>query len=226
MGNKTLVTIFARCFRQIAKLSAVMDDRFFVDLLNEEAEKLLGRYMVFLRWEGIVGGDTRVAQSDILQHQDVAKYSDIVQHDTRVAQCRSGLIYQIKNILSLLNILKHLELKEPITSLLLERDLLLLELTILNNRQEELPNSKMGKHNSKSEKLKTKSQIFSDSLGLAHKQIARFITGRDRTQNTEIFRKFSNIAKRTLKRKLSELVEASVIKRVATGKKVFYVIKP
>ncbi len=200
MSDKLLVKIFARCFRQIAKLSATTDDKFFVDLLNEGSEKLLEQYIIFLRCEGTVNDGAHVAQYE------------------------AKLVYQIKNILSLLNILKHLVLKEPIAPLLLERDLLLLESAIFNNHLGKKVNSKIDKQNLKPEKNQINSQTFPDFLGFAHKQIAQFVASRERVQNIEVFAKFSDIAKRTLKRKLSELVEASVIKRTATGKKVFYAV--
>lgn len=210
MSNKTLVTIFARCFRLISKLSVAMDDNFFADLLNQGSENLLRCYLNFLKYEGTAEGFSRVAQSDMLQHKDVA-------------QCCQSLIYQIKNLLEAVSILKHLQLTESTTPLLLERDLLLLESLVLNDlRSGKIPHIKEGKPFQKSEKNSLNILPIPDNFGHVHKQIAQFVVSRERTQNTEVFARFSGIAKRTLKRKLSELVGASVIKRVANGKKVFY----
>lgn len=198
MGNKTLVTIFTRCFRLIAKLSAGMSDQFFVDLLDQESEKLFDKYIFFLKYQGI--------------------------STNYVVQCQSELIFQIKNVLKLLDILNHLGFTKPTIPLLLERDLLLLELAILNSRQEERLGGKKGEQNFKPEKNQITSRSLPDFLGQTHKEIIQFITSRKRVQNIEIFSKFSGIAKkRTLKRKLSELIKAGVIKRTINGKKVFYI---
>jgi hypothetical protein len=203
VNNKTLITIFARCFRQIAKLSATVDDGFFVDLLNQESERLLRDYIIFLKHKGIAAGANYVAH--YYQSKD--------------------LIFQIKNILNLLDILKHLGLKEPITPLLLERDLLLLKAFILNNSQfQEALNVKRGNPVTKFKKDQPKFSPLPNHLGQAHKQIAQFMANHERVQNIEVFAKFSHIAKRTLKRKLSELTEIGAIKRTAIGKKVFYFV--
>ena len=55
-----------------------------------------------------------------------------------------------------------------------------------------------------------------------HKEIKEFVVSRGQVRNTDVFAEFSGITKRTLKRKLSELIRAGVIKRLAQGKKVFY----
>ena len=60
------------------------------------------------------------------------------------------------------------------------------------------------------------------NLGTAHKEISEFIGSKERVQNVEVFAQFADTTRRTLKRKLSELVKAGAIKRLALGKKVFY----
>ncbi len=195
--KKEIVATFAKCFRLIAKLNVTIDDDFFVGLLNVESEKLLNQYVNFLKCEGSVVP---------------ARY---------VAQYGCDLILQIKNILSFLNILKHLKFAEPIPCLLLERNLLYLESSILDFKKRPItaaPKVVAGKQFSH----KTVNKIIPKKLGAIHNEIASFLGGRGRVQNTEVFIKFAYITRRTLKRKLSELIDAGTIKRLTLGKKVFY----
>ena len=184
--NSEIAPIFASCFRLLAKLSATVDDGFFIDLLDQESEKLLRSYIIFLKHEGS---------------------GEIVRQSNYVAQSHTPFIYQI----------------ETTTPLLLRRDLLLLELAILNHQLEKRINSGVGKPNRKSEKNQTNVGTPSDFSSQTHKQITEFVYGRKRVQNTEVFSGFPGIAPRTLKRKLSELIKTGAIKRVTEGKKVFYI---
>ena len=197
-----IVPIFARCFRSLAKLSAAVDDGFFVGLLDQESEKLLRRYIIFLKHEGS---------------------GNVAQHSNRVAQCNHELIFQIRGVLRLVDILEHLKLAKPATPLLIERDLLLLELAISNHQLEKRMNSRAGKPNRKSEKNQANVQPVSDFSSQTHKQITEFVASHKRVRNTEVFSVFPGIAPRTLKRKLGELIKAGTIKRVTEGKKVFYI---
>ena len=179
-----------------------MDDKFFVDLLDEGSEKLLGQYAIFLKCEGMAVGS-----------------------GTHVAQCRVTLIFQIKNILYLVSVLRHLRFTKEITPLLLERDLLSLELTIMNNAWRAGSGVRKGEYHPAPPGPMPAISARIDglgNLGRTHKQIAEFIASHDRVQNLDIFKKFSGIARRTLKRKLSELIGAEVIKRFTEGKRVFY----
>jgi len=200
--NSEIAPIFASCFRLLAKLSATVDDGFFIDLLDQESEKLLRSYIIFLKHEGS---------------------GEIVRQSNYVAQSHTPFIYQIKNIFTLIVILEHLGFTETTTPLLLRRDLLLLELAILNHQLEKRINSGVGKPNRKSEKNQTNVGTPSDFSSQTHKQITEFVYGRKRVQNTEVFSGFPGIAPRTLKRKLSELIKTGAIKRVTEGKKVFYI---
>lgn len=198
---KTVVTIFARCFRRITKLSVDIDDKFFAELLNQELETLFIKYVNFLK-----NREARWAISN-------------------VAQYGQALAGQLKSIRNLLNILGYLRFKEPIPYLLLERDLLLVESFIWDDCQ--LQEADKTKQRSLVQKIKKEQPKFSsalDHLGHVHRQVAQFIASRDRVQNNEIFGKFPEIAKRTLKRKLKELIEVNVIKRIANGKRVFYFV--
>jgi hypothetical protein len=202
-----------------------MDDSFFSDLCFKESDKLLLEFIFFLK----EGGGENVAQTNVLQHKDVVKPDDIVQHGYRVAQYPPRLISQIKNILNLLDILKHLGLAKPPASLLLERELLLLELAVLDacRPAPRLP-SKTGKPISrKGMKVNPHSSLRpspkpAPKLGRTHKEILELIKGKERTQNLEIFGRFNHITRRTLKRKLSELIAIKTIRRFTENRKVFY----
>lgn len=185
-------------------MSAVIDDGFFAELLSDESENLLRAYAGFLKNGGSGQAINRVAQHITIKN----------------------LIFQIKNLLNLVSVLNHLDFKKSISPLLLERDLLLLELQLMEDAQSNLNvHFERGRQNPTllrpiaSAPIRTNN--FED-MGPGHKEIADFITGYERVQNTEVFKKFPNIARRTMKRKLSELVGAGAIKRFAEGKKVFY----
>ena len=62
MEKRSLITIFARCFRGIAKLSVATDDNFFADLLNHEFDELFLCYVNFLKQGGTIGNSNHVAQ--------------------------------------------------------------------------------------------------------------------------------------------------------------------
>jgi predicted HTH transcriptional regulator len=59
-------------------------------------------------------------------------------------------------------------------------------------------------------------------LDQTHKEILGFVKTKERVQNLEVFNQFAHISRRTMKRKLSELIKANAIKRFTDGKKVFY----
>ena len=246
-----MVEIFGRCSRLLNKIALSIEDGFFSQLCAKESDKLLSEFVFFLRREGdgcagyiaqsgvlrqqvvakpgnIVQHKCNVAQNHILQHKDVAKYPQIVQRKIYVAQSGEPLISQIKNILNLLNILKHLGLTKLPTPLLLEKNLLLMKLSVLNTCQstvrlitetEKLVPLKIRKTN-----LRRLPKLNPPKLGQTHQEISEFIKSKERTQNLEVFSRFSHIGRRTLKRKLSELIKAGTIKRLTDGKKVFYAV--
>lgn len=196
-----LVKTFANCFRLLAKLNAGLQDGFFVDLLAVESDKLLTEYVKFLKTTG-----------------------ENKQHLNNVAQCQHTLVSRIKSILNLLNILNHLNLTKLPTPLLLERELLKLQLFLLNyNQPEPLPRGIEVSNNSVIKENNNKNKNTEPvKLNELHKQIAGFIQGKERVQNIEVFGQFADTTKRTLKRKLSELIKAGVIQKQAKGKEVFY----
>ena len=217
--SRGLVEIFGRCSRLLNKIALGAGDDFFSQLCIKEADKLLSEFIFFLRKEGKVR-NRYVGQNDIFQHKNVAKYPQIVQHKTYVAQSGRQLIFRIKNILNLLNILKHLGLAKPPTSLLLERDLLLLELSVLDiSRPAAVSSGKAGKP--ASPKIKKAANPL-PRLGQTHKEVLEFVKSKEQVQNSEVFSRFSHIGRRTMKRKLSELIKANAIKRFTEGRKVFY----
>lgn len=196
--KREIVEIFGRCSRWLSKIALNAEDGFFSQLCVKESDKLLSEFIFFLKGE------------------------ENVRH---VAQCCQPLISQIKNILNLLDILKHLGLAKPPTSLLLERDLLLLELSVLDISQPMVWLPEEAKEPVIPKVKKTNLHPLpnpSPKLGKVHREILEFIKNKERAQNLEVFNQFAHISRRTLKKKLSELVGANVIKRIADGKKVFY----
>lgn len=227
-----LIKTFARCFRLLTKLNAGIKDGFFVALISKESENLLSGYLKFLKLRGDI-----VAQSSTRVGPWKSKVGPWIQ-------CRNILKTKIDTILKLLEIIKHTnQIDEIATPLLLERELLKLKLLFLNDSEEfpaawlvELRESSNQKNQRENKNLKTPmdnlSELNSDKttdrttlqkLGEIHRQIAEFINGKERVQNVEVFGRFTDTSRRTLKRKLSELVKAGAIKRLPLGKKVFYV---
>jgi len=203
-----LVKTFANCFRLLAKLNAGLRDGFFVGLVSEKSEELLSGYMNFLKMEG-------EAKQTIY-----------------VAQCRGALISQIKNTRLLLEIIKHLNLFEPATPLLLERELLKLELELLKLPRQIKPAVSKNKKGDKVSPVlsrhelsvsKTEISVAIAEIPESSREILDFIKSQqDQVRNSDVFAKFSHLARRTLKRKLSELVSIRAVRRIPKGKQVFY----
>ncbi len=196
-----MVEIFGKCSRLLNKIALNIEDGFFSQLCAEESDKLLSEFIFFLRGR---------------------------RHADYVAQCCQPLISRIKNILNLLDILKHLGLTKPPTPLLLEKNLLLLKLSVLNTCQstarlitetEKPVPLKIRKTN-----LRRLPKLNPPKLGQTHQEISEFIKSQERTQNLEVFSRFSHIGRRTLKKKLSDLARTNIIKRIPDGKKVFYAV--
>ncbi len=135
-----------------------------------------------------------------------------------VAQCRDRMVSYVEDFLEFIRISKHLKLTELTTSLLAEQNLLNLKLHLLDLKVREI---KLVKTEKPVRKIEKKPKATNE-LSLVHKQITSFISQNGKTQNLDVFKKFSIISKRTLKRKLSELIQADSIKRITEGKKVFY----
>ncbi|MDO8676445.1 MAG: hypothetical protein Q7K16_02220 [Candidatus Azambacteria bacterium] len=210
-SGDNLVKTFAGCFRLLAKLNASMQDGFFINLIDNSSRRLLTEYIEFLRGNG----------------KNIAKYPNIVRYTNHVAQCSDRLKARINGILKLLEIIKHVGQADDMTTpLLLERELLKLELLLLNhNNSSSVVGA--GTDNSLDNRQKNKNlkkPVEPQELGVAHRQIAEFIRSKERVQNVEVFSQFTETTRRTLKRKLSELVKVGTIKRLALGKKVFYAV--
>ncbi|MBI2670153.1 MAG: hypothetical protein HYX20_03345 [Candidatus Yanofskybacteria bacterium] len=212
MGSEdNLIKTFASCFRLLAKLNAGMQNSFFVNLLAGESDKLLAEYVKFLK--------IKCTTSQVVHNARLA-----MSYRNNVAQCQCAIVNQIKTILNLLNILNYLNLIKLVSPLLLERELLKLQLLLLNyNRTEPLSrgievsnNSVIKENNYKNKNAKPV------KLNVLHKQIAGFIQNKKLVQNIEVFGQFADTTRRTLKRKLSELIKASVIKKQTKGKEVYY----
>ena len=207
------------------KITLAIEDGFFSKSCAKESDRLLSEFIFFLRGEGRTG---YIAQSGVLRQQVVAKPGNIVQRECRVAQCCQPLISRIKNILNLLDILKHLGLAKPSTSLLLEKNLLLLELSVLNACQSKVQFLTKAEKPTSLRTKKTNSlrlpRLNQPQLGRAHQEVLEFIKSKEQTQNLEVFSRFSHIGRRTLKKKLSDLARAGVIKRIPDGKMVFYAV--
>ena len=225
-AEDNLVKTFAGCFRLLMKLNIGVKDLFFSNLCGDEADKLLAEYIKFLKKAGDRNNSSHVAQKGILQHKEnVAKYSQIVQHGDHVAQSGREIIYCIGNILNLLAILRHLKLLNQTTSLLLEKELLFLKSSVLDFKKQSSKSAKnrKGDRQPSAKLLKDSVQKPVFSLNQSHNEIASFVRSKGKVRNIEIFTKFTDTTKRTTKKKLSELVKAGVIKRIAAGKKVFYI---
>ena len=242
-GDKDIISTFAKCFRLLAKIEAGIKNGFFLGLINFKSEELLISYIKFLQMRGetlaennrsapqqlddvakraqIAQGAKYVAQKDILQNQDVAKYFHIAQRSNYVAQCGTELVYKINSLTELFGILRHLGLVKLTASLLLEKNLLCLESLILDFKKQPIRTG-LNTETAYRPPFKTVEKKSSQNLGQTHNKIADFISSKERVQNVEIFARFTNIARRTLKRKLSELAKAGAIKRIAVGKRVFY----
>ncbi len=199
-SGRGTVEIFGRCSRLLNKIPLNIEDGFFSQLCAKESDKLLSEFIFFLR-------------------EEESKRAGYIAH-------RQPLISRIKNILNLLNIIKHLGLTKPLIPLLLEKNLLLLKLSVLNTCQ---PTARLIIETEKPVPLKVRKtnmrrlpKLNPVKLGQTHQEISEFIKSQERTQNLEVFNRFSHIGRRTLKKKLSDLARANVIKRIADGKKVFY----
>lgn len=220
--NDNLVKIFAKCFRLLAKLNADTQDDFFVVLLAGESDKLLAEYVELLKTTGENKPTERTTSQVVHSARLAMSYKMLYKNN--VAQCRQTLVSQIKNLLLLVGIIKHLELFGDTTPLLLERELLKLQLLLLNYDQSKLlprgaevsNNLVIKKNNDNNKNAKPV------KLNELHKQIAGFIQSKERVQNIDVFGQFASTTRRTLKRKLSELIEAGVIKKQAKGKEVYY----
>ncbi len=206
-SGRGTVEIFGKCSRLLNKIALNTKDGFFSRLCAKESDKLLSEFIFFLRGEG-------------------SKHAGYIAHKCNVAQCCQPLILRIKNILNLLDILKHLGLAKSSTPLLLEKNLLLLKLSVLNACQ---PMARLITETERPIPLKKRKtnlrhppKLNPPKLGQTHQEISEFIKSKDRTQNLEIFSRFNHVGRRTLKKKLSDLSRANIIKRIPDGKKVFY----
>lgn len=237
--------IFARCYRLMYQVGASISDEFFADLWSRESDRLLSDFIIFLRVRGerlaqgqsksdfsarpdlAKVGKSMIPQSNPSQHsENVAKNGRIVQCLDNVAQCSKALGTRLQKIFELLEILKHIGQTDAATPLFLERELLKLRLAVLNSI--DLPKQlKNQKDRRFSESSRSPSPVQDETkLFGVYKEILNFIKSRgDQIQNTEIFARFGNIHRRTIKRKLSDLVLSGFIIRSAKGKRVYYQAK-
>ncbi|HEY4507156.1 MAG TPA: winged helix-turn-helix transcriptional regulator [Candidatus Paceibacterota bacterium] len=195
IDRREVITIFSRCFRLLAKLSAGLSDKFFSEILDKEFENLFSDYLFFLR-------NTAPAQNN------------------HVAQYNARLFSRVQNIITLVKVCNYLNLNLDRTCpLLLERDLLSIKLFLLS-----VKNQKQQKVEKEVVKIVQQPVAASVqiSIGQGHNRIMQLMNGHEQVRNVEIFQKIPEISKRTLKRKLHELIEAGFLKRTANGKIVFY----
>ena len=188
-AEDNLVKTFAGCFRLLMKLNIGVKDLFFSNLCGDEADKLLAEYIKFLKKAGDRNNSSHVAQSG------------------------REIIYCIGNILNLLAILRHLNLLNQTTSLLLEKELLFLKSSVLDFKKQSSKSAKnrKGDRQPSAKLLKDSVQKPVFSLNQSHNEIASFVRSKGKVRNIEIFTKFTDTTKRTTKKKLSELVKAGVI---------------
>ncbi|MEK7154425.1 MAG: hypothetical protein AAB792_02625 [Patescibacteria group bacterium] len=206
-SGRGIVEIFGKCSRLLNKTALNIEDDFFSRLCAKKSDKLLSEFIFFLKREGRDGRPGAVAA-----HQR-----------SYVAQYYQRLISKIEDILNLLDILKHLDLAEPSASLLLEKNLLLLKLSVLNAvSQTAAFCGKAEKPVPLKPKKPPRKKPSSSILTPAHLEISEFVRSKERVQNSEVFSQFPQISRRTMKRKLSELIKSGAIRRFTDGKKVFY----
>ncbi len=190
--DRNLIKNFGKTFRLLTKLEINTKDVFFAGMIAKENERFLSEYFGFLKAEN------------------------------RAVTICGHLILKIKNFNKLGEILRHLELIETIEYFNLKKELLSLELGLVNfmiaNRKEQ----KTSKEKNAVTIKEVSSEKINNLIGDTHKEIIDFINGKEKVQNLEIFDKFSFVTRRTLKRKLSELVSSRILNRIPLGKKVFY----
>lgn len=220
-----MAEIFGRCSRLLNKIVLKAGDGFFGRLCAKESDKLLSEFIFLLKGEyfGVF-----TAQNEELKRQGAIRGGNTGGLECYVAQCKMRLVFRIEKILSLLNILKHLDLVKPPTSLLLEKNLLLLKLAVLDISE---PGAQTPKEIKKQTAPRAGETVSADlpepksnqlQLGRLHHEVLEFIKSKDRVQNMEVFSRFGKVSRRTMKRKLSELTRARAIKRIAEDRKVFY----
>ncbi|MBI4160751.1 MAG: hypothetical protein HY506_02475 [Candidatus Yanofskybacteria bacterium] len=242
--KSNIVGIFGGCYRLMYRMGAVMSDQFFAGLWSRESDGLLSDFIVFLKIRGEVLAQTGIARALAVQKEspvesesspeesgrtraDDSKFFSqrkIAQRNFYVAQCRGKLIERATNILDLLEIIKHVGQTDIATPLLLERDLLKLQLAISNSsgarKVRQNSGSKIGDSTVSDAKPKSPAKIRLDEK---HNDILDFIRSRgEQVRNTEIFARFPGVHRRTIKRKLSDLVFLKLISRTSHGKQVFY----
>ena len=205
-GDNT-VGIFARCSRLLTKLSFEIKDEFFSSLLFAQSDRVLEEFIIFLKLKG-----------------------EAAEGRFHIVRRQNDLLSQIEDSLKLIDIVKYLNMSESSTPLLLERELLFLKRTILDfyllksNYLE-----RADRQTKKIVKQATSLSVDLDSLPQAvkalsslHQRVFNLIKSRGRIQNIEIFETISGVTRRTLKRKLSELLKLGLIARDIEGKKVSY----
>jgi hypothetical protein len=224
MSKKEMAEIFGRCSRLLNKVALETGDKFFSRLCAEESDELSFEFIFFLEEYS----RTSVSRREELRSQNALGNSSKTRPGSYVAQCEVRLFFRIEKILSLLNILRYLNLVKQSTSLLLEKNLLLLKLAVLNVSGLTVQTVRKKNERAASELEETVSNSLPEPksnqlrLGRLHYEVFGFIKSKGRTQNKEVFSQFGEVSRRTIKRKLSELVQVKAIKRVAEGRKVFY----
>jgi hypothetical protein len=196
-SKEAAVSAFGKTFRLLNVIALKTSDDFFSELCGKQADKLLSAFIEFLKEEGT----------------------------TNVAQLRHNLIFQKEAILDILSVLKYLKLTDSVPPLLLEKNLLLLESAISDiTKSSVIKVKKRSNVEAKvsKPKIKIQTQVSTSKLTDFHNQILALIKSKDSIQNLEIFSQFPAISKRTLKRRLSELISSGAIVRQTQGKKVFY----
>jgi len=171
------------------------------------------------------------AQTGLLRHQDGTKSSDIVRRMNHVVQCQIALIYQIKNLINILLILKTNNF-DKVNTLLAYRNLLRFESSIYDFSKTNFKDLELQKKNSKNggelnvKKPVTQSPQNKIKLNDTKREILKHMERQGKSVlNKELFDKFSNISKRNIKRNMKELIDDDLVSRKAEGKKVYYRLK-
>ncbi|TSC91552.1 MAG: hypothetical protein CEN90_350 [Parcubacteria group bacterium Licking1014_17] len=141
--------------------------------------------------------------------------------------------YYLDHCLSVMYIMRHLFSETLSQTMIIEKDLLLLKLVISSPAKNITPRKAKKidarKDISENKPVKTiKKSMANRKRGRApsdlQDKIIDFISKKGRVQNSEVYTEFKNISRRTIQRKISELLENNVILKEVQGKSVFYFI--
>jgi DNA-binding transcriptional ArsR family regulator len=206
--GRELVAIFGKCSRLINKIVLEVGDDFFTQLYLENSDFLMSEFIIFLENSGTTSGKNNVAQ-----------YTNYLK-----------LSWRIDTLIDLIKISKHLNFIGVNTPLSLERSLLVFKLAILDFLQKKKDDSKEGL---KSEKIvgnndfeKTVKIVEPDSFDETAKKILEIVKKQPGLTLKEVNNLLTDLSRRTMERKLRDLIGLGFIRRdKKDGKKILVSIQ-